>query len=264
VLATAAANREIDGGDIVPFRSGAAGLLSRRPINGTRPDIADAASRLTSQRYDILCQLLRAAGETERSAFKPIWAFENVERAGLIIRLLLSLDRLRKSGSPQMLSLDMERDAADRLSAGLRLLRDLSPAIRVPCSAVVRDIARDLVELFGPTVGEVSVAMRIEPLTMTNVKRRALVLIVCNLLLHAIAEGYPGRAAGRLIVSLRRSGEFDARLSVADDGYGGDREWAPSASAAIGDLAAVLEGRLLCRRDAGGGCVVEVTFPRVA
>jgi two-component sensor histidine kinase len=225
--------------------------------------MADAARRLTGQRAAILYQLLRATSappENEGSPLKPVWSFENFARAKVMIRLLSSLDRLRKSGSPHMLSIDMERDAADRLSAGLSLLQGLSGAGSVPCSALLRHVVRDLVELFGPTVGELSVATQIEPITMTGVRRRAVVLSVCNLLLNSIADGFPGQRRGTLMVALQRIGRARVRLTVADDGCASDRNYTEESWEAVDDLAAVLEGRLIRQRDRRNGAITELTF----
>jgi two-component sensor histidine kinase len=227
--------------------------------------MAEAAGRLKGQRAAILYQLLHATSappENKGSPLKPIWAFENFARAKVMIRLLSSLDRLRKNGSPHMLSLEVERDAADRLSAGLSLLQDLSGACPVPCSALLRHVVRDLVELFGPTIGEVSVATRIEPITMTGIKRRAVVLTVCNLLLNSIADGFPELSRGALLVSMQRIGRAQVRLTVADNGCASDRDHMEESWEAVDDLVAILGGRLVRQRDGHGGMVTELTLPQ--
>jgi two-component sensor histidine kinase len=265
----------VDRIDILPSRSG--GLDIRRDrsrdsawnIPGGRPQglarMAEAAGRLKGQRAAILYQLLHATSappESEGSPLKPIWAFENFARAKVMIRLLSSLDRLRKNGSPHMLSLDVERDTADRLATGLSLLQDLSGKRPVPCSALLRHVVRDLVELFGPTIGEVSVATRIEPITMTGIKHRAVVLIVCNLLLNSIADGFPERSRGALLVSLQRVGRAQVRLTVADNGSASDRDHTEDSWEAVDDLVAILAGRLVRQRDGHGGMITELTVPQ--
>jgi two-component sensor histidine kinase len=261
----------VDRIDIVPFRS--VNAVPRRDdvtldlAGGRAPGMArmaEAASRLSGARGDILSQLLQATCapiEGAGAVLRPVWAFENFARARVMIRLLSSLDRLRRNGSPHMLSPDMERDAADRLSAGLSLVRDLSAADPVPCSTVLRHVVRDLVELFGPTVGEVSVATQVEPVAMANLKRRALVLVVCNLLLRAIADGFASRRSGTLVVSLQRTGRARMRLTIADNGSAWARDWSDESGEAIDDLAAVLGGRLVHQRDGRGGVISELTFP---
>jgi hypothetical protein len=223
----------------------------------------EAADRLTGPRADILSQLLRATCapvEDSRSPLRPIWAFENFARTRVMIRLLSALDRLRKNGDPHMLSLDMERDVADRLSAGLSLVRDLSSATPVPCSSLLRHVVRDLAELFGPTVGEVLIATQVEPVSLSAVKRRALLLATCNLLLQALADGFAGRRSGTLLVSLHRISPAAMRLTVADDGSNATRDWSGESVEAVDDLVAVLEGRLFHQRDGRGGVVTELTF----
>jgi hypothetical protein len=152
-----------------------------------------------------------------------------------------------------MLSLDMEQNAADCLSAGLCLLKDLTTTRPVPCSALLRHLVRDLVELSGPTAGEVTATAQIEPLALPSVKRRALVLAACNLLLHFISGGYSGRSRGTLLVSLRRIGGCHARLTVADDGCAKDRDQAPEVLEAIEDLTAIFHGHFTSRYDHRGG-----------
>jgi hypothetical protein len=252
---------EIGNGDAARYRPEPD--LARPRVSGFAR-MADAAARLTRHRSDILCQLLRATCETVDtgdSPLKPIWVFENATRARVQIRLLSSLDRLRRNGSPYMLSVDTERDAADRLSAGLSLLKDLGSACPVSCSALLRHVVSDLVELFGPTVGEVSVATQIEPLMMTNVKRRALVLVACDLLLHSISDGYHEGSRGTLLVSLKRIERRCLRLTIADDGCGKDREPAPEMFEAVEDMTAILHGDFTFRHDDCGGMIAELTFP---
>jgi hypothetical protein len=269
--AAGAANRAfVDRVDVPPFistvvplpvRDRAPELAGRRTPGLTR--MMEAADRLTGPRADILSQLLRATCtpvEDSRSPLRPIWAFENFARTRVMIRLLSALDRLRKNGDPHMLSLDMERDAADRLSAGLSLVRDLSTATSVPCSSLLRHVVRDLVELFGPTVGEVLIATQIEPLSLSGIKRRALLLATCNLLLQALAGGFIGRRSGTLLVSLHRIGRAAMRLTVADDGSASTRDWSAESVEAVDDLVAILEGRLFHQCDGRGGVVTELTF----
>jgi two-component sensor histidine kinase len=245
----------------LPVRDRTPGLPGRRTPGLAR--MMEAADRLTVPRADILSQLLRATCapvEDSRSPLRPIWAFENFARTRVMIRLLSALDRLRKNGDPHMLSLDMERDAADRLSAGLSLVRDLSTATPVPCSSLLRNAVRDLAELFGPTVGEVLIATQIEPVSLSSVKRRALLLATCNLLLQALADGFAGRRSGTLVVSLHRVDRAAMRLTIADDGSASTRDWSDESVEAVDDLVAILDGRLSHQRDGHGGVVTELTF----
>jgi hypothetical protein len=244
-----------------PLRDRAPALPGRRTPGLTR--MMEAADRLTGPRADILSQLLRATCtplEAARSPLRPVWAFENFARTRIMIRLLSALDQLRKNGDPHMLSLDMERDAADRLSAGLSLVRDLSTATPVPCSSLLRHVVRDLVELFGPTVGEMLIATQVEPVSLSGVKRRALLLAACNLLLQALVDGFAGRRSGTLLVSLHRIGSAAMRLTVADDGSASTRDWSGESIEAVDDLVAILEGRLFHQRDGRGGVITELTF----
>jgi hypothetical protein len=259
-----------DGIDPTPFSSAVAPRLDRhraprlpaQPVPGLRL-MMEAADRLTGPRADILSQLLRATCrpvESSDSPLRAIWAFENFARTRLMIRLLSGLDRVRKNGDPHMLSLDMERDAADRLSAGLSLLHDLSGATPVPCSSLLRHVARDVAELFGPTVGDVLIATQVERVLLSRIKRRALLLTTCNLLLQALAEGFPGRRSGTLLVSLHRIGGAAMQLKVADDGSAATRDRFDDSVEAVNDLVAILEGRLCHQRDGRNGVVTELTF----
>jgi hypothetical protein len=261
--ATVAANLAfVDRIDVLPFVS----TVAPRPMQDRAPGLTrlmEAADRLTGPRAGILSQLLRATCapvQAPRSPLRPIWALENFARTRVMIRLLSALDRLRKNGDPHMLSLDMERDAADRLSAGLSLVRDLSAATPVPCSSLLRHVVRDLVELFGPTVGEMLIATQVEPVSLSNVKRRALLLAACNLLLQALANGFAGRRSGTLLVSLHRVSSAAMRLTVADDGSVSTRDRSSESIEALDDLVAILEGRMFHQRDGRGGEVTELTF----
>jgi len=226
--------------------------------------LADAASRLTTRRADILCQLLRATcpgTDADASPLRPIWELENFARAGMTIRLLASMDRLKKSRRSPRPSRAGERDAADRVTASLSLLQNVASAGMVPASTLLSFLARDLVELFGPAVGGLSVAVQIEPLMLPRLGRRALLLAACNLILRSICDGFPAAAGGTLLVSLRRIGERSARLIVADDGHA--RDWDPPSSFqhAIDDLAAILDGEFAYATDQQDGKTACLTFP---
>jgi hypothetical protein len=224
-----------------------------------------AANGLSHRRGDTLGRLLAATNtpppDAPGTAPGTVWALDNIERAGRIVALLQALDRLDRIGAPYGFGPGAERRAVDRLAAGLRLLNDPKSAAPTPCSATLRYLARDWVELFGPAVGDVSLATDIERLALPALKGRALLLAASTLILDALCAGiaHPGRVG--MVVSLHRFSDAYACLSVADDR---PPLSATRSGAACAGLVAVLDGHFACRPATGGGTLRDVMFPLIA
>ena len=127
-----------------------------------------------------------------------------------------------------MSKLRVERDAPMRFELDYRVASNLAAAIgelvivhdneRLPCSAVLRGIVRNLVELFGPVAGNIRIATRIEPLQLAAFKRRALALVAVELISEALANAFRGLDEGHIEVHLTRISRSRARLTVKNSG----------------------------------------------
>ena len=153
-----------------------------------------------------------------------------------------------------MSGLRLQRDASMRFELDYRVASNLAAAIgdlvivhdneRLPCSAVVRGITHNFVELFGPVAGNIKITTRIEPLQLAAFKRRALGLLVVALISEVLVDTFRGLTEGQIDVQLARISQSRARLSVKSSG---DNQLVavPQACPSIGhDLASLLEAEI--------------------
>lgn len=188
-----------------------------------------------------------------RSVLRPVWVAEALQRADDMVRLVTALERTVPSASAGQQAAAAEYRIALELAAAYRGLDFVQDSASVPCSAVLRTMVRDLVEVFGPVAGSPHVRTRIECLVLPAFQRRALVLAACRLLADMLCRGEPVTVTGDVSVSLVRVTPRTARLLVA-----GGRGWPDDT---VADLATLLACEPVGGVDADGSVVVELTFP---
>jgi hypothetical protein len=136
------------------------GKTSPAPISRFE-QIADTASGISAQRVKLLGVLLSSASPTlcgGRPALRPIWAAEALHRAYNMVRLVARLERRASSHDEQPGRLEFENRLGDELASIFDSLAiDRDEELR-PCSTSLRDVARNLIELFGPAVGDIILA----------------------------------------------------------------------------------------------------------
>jgi hypothetical protein len=223
--------------------------------------MAEASNALTRRHAAILGLLLtKPVSHDEGSILQPIWRNEALERAALMIELLATLDRRIRVGCQHVPTARIERQSAGRLAIAFQSADCLSGSGIQTCSDLLRYIVRDLVELFGPAVGEVDVTLEIERLALSSVRWRALILTTVNLVLRALCRAFGRRSFGTIAVCVRRSARGELRLTVADDGDALTPARAADDWGVLDDLAAVLDSRVIYRRGSHGGTVAEVAI----
>jgi two-component sensor histidine kinase len=254
---------------VIPIGRGMAGLDRERNSRG----LADGFSKLTGRtdprdpiavyRTEVLCRLLEPihpAAWGGRPVLWPLWADEMVHRTYVTIHLTALL----------MSKLRLERDAPMRLELDCRVASNLAAAIselvivhdneRLPCSAVLRDIARNLVELFGPVAGNIRIATRIEPLQLAAFKRRALALAAVELISEGLVNAFRGSVEGHIEVQLTRISRSRARLTVKNGGSH-QPSCIPQACQPIGqDLASLLEAEIVYGIPGYDGTAAQIDF----
>jgi two-component sensor histidine kinase len=132
-----------------------------------------------------------------------------------------------------------------------------------PCSSNLRDIARNLIALFGPTIGHIMVATSVDRLALPAFRHRALVLIASELVTNALLHAYKDRHVGQVVLQLTLLGQGAARLAVTDDG---DRLFDrarchPVRCSVVNYLADLLEAELVYRPRPDGGTIAEMEIP---
>ena len=218
-----------------------AGRLARR--HGDPADILLAAARP----FDDACEPLR-----------PLWAQEAMHRAVSMLRLFAALRRQRAWRPPGSI---YERRLALHLAGELASLDRTGRSECLPCAGPLREIARDLVGLFGPAVGQVVLDTDVAALSLLAYQRRALVLLGSGLVTSALRHAFIGRDAGRVSLRLERVGSDKAMLQVSDDGTGFIAGRPSSAANIAGALTDLLRGEIRYSDRPGRGSMAEIVFP---
>jgi two-component sensor histidine kinase len=246
------------------------GEVSRTIVSGARPSqfeqIASAATSISIQRVKLLGILLAAASPAlwgGPPVLRPIWATEAMHRAHNIVRLVARLEqRVPRCNEPSE-EQDFETKVGVELASmfdSLAIDRDLDPRA---CSWSIRDVARNLIELFGPGVGHIDLTTSVERLALPAFQHRALILMASELITNSLLHAFENRSTGCMTLRLDRPHRGLARLTVTDDGRGlsGSAPHRPAACSVISDLAHLLQSELTYRPAAGGGTIAEIDIP---
>jgi two-component sensor histidine kinase len=184
-----------------------------------------------------------------------------VHRTYVTVRLTALLMSQLKIAHDVPVQCELDCRIASELAAAMRGLIISSDYDRVPCSAVLRSVTRNFVELFGPVAGDITITTRIVPLQLAAFKRRALALVVVNLLSNALLEAFCGLEEGHIEVQLAQPSRSYGRLIIMDNGRA-QSVAAPRESQQISnDLANLLEAEVRYRTLGLDGTVVEIDFP---
>jgi two-component sensor histidine kinase len=226
--------------------------------------IASAAAGVSPERIRLLGILLAAGSAAScggRPVLRPVWATEALHRSHNVARLIGCLEQRMPVGQGQ--SPDFETRLGVQLAAtfdSLAITYDEEPRA---CSEPLRAVVRDLVELFGPAAGPIAVTTRVDRLTLSAFRQRALVLMANELVTNALLHAFQNQHLGRITLELSVLDRHTARLIVTDDGdCVADRTRRCSARCSVLDyLADLLETELVYRSSAGSGVIAEVEIP---
>ena len=185
---------------------------------------------------------------TEIPALRPLWAEEAMHRAYTMLRLVHRAHRFSHYDEPAVQQRD--RCIAARLAASLYALQTEGMHSRTSCSGILAQIVQDLVLLFGRGLGEVQIVTNIDELTLSAYRRRALILLVNELVCNALTHAFAKRASGVIQVSLRTVDRALVELHVADNGAGLSLATIKPSCSVSGGLASLLAGdlRYCCTR----------------
>jgi two-component sensor histidine kinase len=228
--------------------------------------VACATAAISPQRARLLGILLAAAPPAScggRPVLRPIWATEALHRAHSMVRLVGRLEQRMPRRDDQSRLPDFETNIGLELASIFDSLAMTDDEELRPCSSNLRDVARNLIELFGPTIGHVTVATSVDQLALPAFRHRALVLIASELVTNTLLHAFKDRRAGQVTLQLTLPGRGVARLAVTDDGDGlCDRARChPAGCSVINYLADLLEAELVYRPRPGGGTIAEIEIP---
>jgi two-component sensor histidine kinase len=226
--------------------------------------MVEGSQRLALRRTGKLLGLLISGAATEirsgSQVLHPLWAEELMHRAYNMLRLCQTLEHAKRDGQDDRFDCNIEFALARDLATQYRALVEGPEYGIVPCSAILRGVVTNLVELFG-SIREVQLHTDIEPVSLLAYQRRALVLAASELVINALRHAFKGRRHGRIAVILRVLSYRHARLTVADDGIGCDMGPVEAERGVAGGLARVLQAELICGPYSRTGTVSQITFP---
>jgi two-component sensor histidine kinase len=254
---------------VIPMRRGMVGPDPERNSKRIQTDLSratgDAGERdpIAVYRTEVLCRLLEPIHPVAWGGCRvlwPLWADEMVHRTYVTIHLTaLLMSRLRlEHDAPMRFALDYR--VASNLAAAIGELVIVHDNERLPCSAVLRGIARNLVELFGPVAGNIGITTRIEPLQLAAFKRRALALLAVELISEALVNAFEGRDDEPIEVQLTQISRSRARLTVMSSGSN-QAASVPQTCQPIGrDLASLLEAEIVYESPECDGTAAQIDF----
>ncbi len=152
-----------------------------------------------------------------------------------------------------------ERQLAIDLASNIAVVTGVSADKAETCAEALRNIACNLVALFGSGVGDLDIETDIAEMNLPGPRRRALFLLTHELIVNAILHAFAGNRRGRIIVTLRRISPCVAVLCIMDDGIGIHNDAIDAGGIAAG-LATVLASDLYYGRTLAGLTKIEAIF----
>jgi hypothetical protein len=230
--------------------------------------IASGVSAISSQRAKLLGILLAAASPDSgggRAVLRPIWATEALHRAYNMVRLIARLEQNSPRCGNRAFQPDHETKLGTELAAIFGSLAITNDKELRPCSTPLRDVVRNLIGLFEPTVGVIEVSTSVVRLALPAFQHRALILLSSELVTNCLLHAFRNQRLGRINVRLETFDSGTARLSVMDDGHfmSGEGRLRPAPCSVTAYLADLLRSKVVYRSPVGGGTIAEITIPLV-
>jgi hypothetical protein len=220
------------------------------------------AHSMSPERSAVLGTLLASTSPSTykfHELLQPIWANETMHRAYTMVCLVKRLEELLPVAYLRPSVVAAELTLAKELSALFTALSYSDAKASASCSEVLRETVRDVVELFGPIDGQVTLKTQIETMILPAFQSRALVLLAQHLVLNALRYGLHAPEGGHIDVTLFRVDDRTAQLTVADSGEG-FVGLLPSSCSVVHDLASLLEAVPKYSPPIIGGATVTVKF----
>jgi two-component sensor histidine kinase len=191
---------------------------------------------------------------------RPLWAYESMQRAYNLIELVALLDLRSRESIRGSIDVALENGNATALAKSYQALNIVDEIDHLLCSGLLRTMAHGLVELFGTPIGNVVLKTQIAPLSLSAIRRRALVLVCNELLVNALRHAFVGRSDGRIKVTLGSLNHRRRYLVVSDNGNGMTNVASRTPGDIVSDLACLLDGEIQYRSVDPHGLEVVISF----
>jgi hypothetical protein len=174
---------------------------------------ADAGVRHRGSILEILLDCTENSSPNIKSP-DPIWTAEASHRALNLLRLILSTkDRSARNGVKSN-DFMMEYKLAQSLVDTYRLLNIDNESGPCSCEEIIQASIRGLLAAFQTTIGMVEVKIRTLALNLPTHKRRALTLLLSELVVGMLLDKSERGADGRLTLSFSRAGSDQMNIKM--------------------------------------------------
>ena len=192
---------------------------------------------------------------------REVWLAEAEHRVNNFAQLATSIAALRQRrvDAPHPVAHWVQAEALARAYA--RLNNPAGGQGGQATAALLDQIATGLVATFADPVGSVRLSFDCQEVLLVHAHRRALALILSELVVNALKYAFPAGRPGTISVSLHVTGPM-VELVVADDGVGASGAGkVGQGKALLEQMTAMLSGTITRERIAAGGLRVAVHFP---
>jgi hypothetical protein len=194
------------------------------------------------------------------AAHFSLWCREAINRAQNLLDLFILIETARWHQVGPSIGSCLDQARASTLFDLYQSLEGCDAHRLMSCTPLIRGIASGLVDLFGRAVNGLKVDFKLSPLSLTVLKRRALVLMVSELVLDLIIEAFPHKQRAVIFVALESLGAGVFCLTVHSDSISIGEDRLCNSMSLTSQLASILDGEMIYRRSNFGGARFEIEF----
>ena len=149
---------------------------------------------------------------------QSLWRADALHRARNLAQLAASLANVASNPSREWFGDGATREIESLSSLFARLAQDDGDPCEVDCSAMLADVVDGLAGIFGQA-RHIVCEVNVEPISLSQEKRRALVLIASELIINTLKYAFPSGQGGRISLVFGQD-QGRVRLDVRDNGIG--------------------------------------------
>jgi hypothetical protein len=189
-----------------------------------------------------------------------LWCREAINRAQNLLELFILIETARWHQLGPSIGSCLDQARASTLFDLYQSLEGCDASGLMPCTPLIRGISSGLVDLFGKAVNDLKIDLKLSSVSLTALKRRALVLMVSELVIDLIIEAFPHKQRAVIFVKLESLGAGVFCLTVHSNSISLPENKLCNSMSLTSQLASILNGEIIYRRSNSGGTRVEIEF----
>ncbi len=194
------------------------------------------------------------------AAHFQLWCREAINRAKNLLDLFILIETASWHQVGPSIGSCLDQARASTLFDLYQSLEGCGTNGLMPCTPLIRGIASGLVDLFGTAMNDLKIDLKLSPLSLTALKRRALVLMVSELVIDLIVEAYPHKHRAVIFVTLEGLGDGVFCLTVHSNSISLAENRLYNSMSLTSQMASILDGEMVYRRSNFGGSRFEIEF----